>query len=139
MIRTQFFHDLTDEIAQLRREVFIIEQGISEIDEFEGGEDTFVHICVFECTELVGYIRVRIDGKQLRIGRAAIVKNKRRQGLGSNIMREAENYGRSLGCILACLNAQVQAKKFYEYLGYSAREPVFIEAGIPHIKMEKTL
>ena len=119
--------------------MFVIEQNISEKDEFEGGEDTFTHFCLFKDRSLAGYIRIAVDDRILHIGRVAVKKNFRKQGLGSLLMKTVEDYGVSKGCDSFILHAQLKAKNFYQKLGYITSGDEFIEAGIVHIVMTKDI
>jgi predicted GNAT family N-acyltransferase len=139
MISIKQHPDINDEIVEIRREVFMHEQGISEKDEFEGGENEYTHFCLYLVSALVGYIRISNIDFILHIGRVAIKKPYRGNGYGRKLMLHVESYGRNAECVEAQLNAQVQAADFYAKLGYLKKGEVFIEAGIDHIKMAKLL
>jgi len=139
MMRIERYFDLTTEIAEIRREVFMEEQGISFVDEFEGGENTFVHFCLYCSNHLIGYARAISESADLHIGRVAVRKMWRKQGYGYILMKAAEEYGRENGCKTASLNAQIQAMGFYVQLGYNEVGDAFIEAGIEHKCMIKVL
>lgn len=137
MIVVEMSFNIDESIASIRRDVFVVEQGISEEDEFEGGEDAFTHFCLFKDGSLVGYIRVAVGRNVLHIGRVAVRREFRNQGLGRVLMDTAEGYGVSSGCISFSLHAQLRARGFYEKLGYMASGEEFVEAGIKHIVMTK--
>ena len=131
------FFDINDDITAIRREVFMVEQGISYTDEFEGNEDSFIHFCCYENDLLIGYLRASISNDMMRIGRVAVRKEYRKQGVGVKLMTVAENFGKEKGCKLVSLNAQIQAKGFYAKLGYIESGNIFLEANIKHILMKK--
>jgi predicted GNAT family N-acyltransferase len=136
----RYYPDLNDEMAAIRREVFIDEQGVPEAEEYEGHEDLYTHFCAYDGNLLAGYLRVIREEDRLRVGRVAVRKAYRLQGIGARLMASAEAFGRdSLGCTTAVLNAQLQASGFYRKLGYCAVGGVFKEAGIEHVAMEKRL
>ena len=69
----------------------------------------------------------------------AVRKLYRGQNLGSKIMHAAENVIRRDGFKTCSLSAQVQARPFYESLGYVAEGEEYLDEGCPHILMRKQL
>lgn len=132
-------YDINNEIALLRHEVFVEEQGVTEEEEYDGNESDFIHFCMYENEELIGYARASVKEGTIHIGRVVIRKDKRKHGYGKEVVLFAEEYGIRAGCRVASLNSQIQAKGFYDKLGYEADGEVFIEAGIDHIRMSKNL
>lgn len=131
--------DLNDDIAAIRREVFMEEQGISYTDEFDDNEDSLIHFCYYEQNILIGYIRVSISNNVIHISRVAVRKDFRKRGVGTKLMTHAEDFGRNNGCEISSLNAQLQAKGYYARSGYVEYGNIFLEANIAHILMEKHL
>ena len=112
----QILDHITDEIKQIRIDVFMKEQGFE--DEFD------------EIDDIAKFVLLSIDGKpagtcryfpsneegDAHIGRMAVRKLYRGQHLGTKIMIAAENGIRRDGFKTCSLSAQVQAKPFYESL-----------------------
>ena len=122
----QILDHITDEIKQIRIDVFMKEQGFTE--EFD------------EIDETAKFVLLSIDGKAAaHIGRMAVRKLYRGQHLGTKIMMAAENAIRRDGYKTCSLSAQVQAKPFYESLGYKAEGEEYLDEGCPHILMRKLL
>ena len=135
----QILDHITDEIKQIRIDVFMKEQGFA--DEFD------------EIDEIAKFVLLYIDGKpagtcryfpsneegDAPIGRMAVRKLYRGQHLGTKIMMAAENGIRRDGFKTCSLSAQVQAKPFYESLGYKAEGEEYLDEGCPHILMRKVL
>ena len=135
----QILDHITDEIKQIRIDVFMKEQGFE--DEFD------------EIDEIAKFVLLYIDGKpagtcryfpsneegDADIGRMAVRKLYRGQHLGTKIMMAAENGIRRDGFKTCSLSAQVQAKPFYESLGYKAEGEEYLDEGCPHILMRKVL
>ena len=135
----QILDHITDEIKQIRIDVFMKEQGFE--DEFD------------EIDEIAKFVLLYIDGKpagtcryfpsneegDANIGRMAVRKLYRGQHLGTKIMMAAENGIRRDGFKTCSLSAQVQAKPFYESLGYKAEGEEYLDEGCPHILMRKVL
>jgi len=133
------FYDIQDDIHMLRVEVFIDEQGISKADEFEGCENDFIHCCLYKKNMLIACARVSKHKFIAQIGRVAVKKQMRKFGYGREIMFWAEIEAMKIGCTSIVIHAQVQVEEFYKKIGYKPEGEVFIEAGIPHIKMTKSL
>ena len=135
----QILDHITDEIKQIRIDVFMKEQGFE--DEFD------------EIDEIAKFVLLYIDGKaagtcryfpgneegDAHIGRMAVRTLYRGQHLGTKIMMAAENGIRRDGFKTCSLSAQVQAKPFYESLGYKAEGEEYLDEGCPHILMRKIL
>lgn len=82
--------------------------------------------------EPIGTARLLPDG---HIGRMAVLRQWRRRGVGTALLREILNEAEKRNFVQVVLNAQVSAGKFYELLGFQKMGKEFMEAGIPHIKM----
>ena len=135
----QILDHITDEIKQIRIDVFMKEQGFE--DEFD------------EIDEIAKFVLLYIDGKpagrcryfpsneegDAHIGRMAVRKLYRGQHLGTKIMMAAENGIRRDGFKTCSLSAQVQAKPFYESLGYKTEGEEYLDEGCPHVMMRKVL
>jgi predicted GNAT family N-acyltransferase len=73
------------------------------------------------------------------IGRMAVLKNWRRQGVGSAVLNALLNIARARGDELTVLHAQSYATQFYLRSGFEITSGEFIEAGIPHVEMRRRL
>ena len=76
-----------------------------------------------------------LNGGVGKIGRVAVLREKRGTGLGKALIRAALDELRALGLEQAKLGAQTHAIGFYEALGFVAIGPEFMDAGIPHRDM----
>ena len=63
----------------------------------------------------------------------------RQFGIGRLIITQLEQQAKRSGAKKAKLDAQVHAIGFYEKLGYTVQSDVFVDAGIEHVLMTKTL
>lgn len=123
-------------IRAVREHVFINEQGISPEIEFDGLDDSAIHVLVFSNGLAIGTGRILDDG---HIGRIAILRQFRNQGLGSKIVRSLIDEAINRGYKRVYLGAQKQAVNFYRKLGFIQFGEAFLEAGIMHLSMEKNL
>ena len=119
----------------LRRLVFMVEQGISEEEEFDGLDDVATHLLVWSGDIPVGTARILIDGDYGKIGRVAVLKDHRGTGLGKALITAAMDELRKLPVQTAKLGAQNHAIGFYETLGFTVSGPEYLDAGIPHHDM----
>ena len=63
----------------------------------------------------------------------------KRKGVGTEIVKELENYAQSKGANIMVLNARENAISFYLSLGYQEVGPYQSDTGIPHKTMKKNL
>ena len=135
----QILNAINDDIKQIRIDVFINEQGFE--NEFDDIDKTAKFVLLSIDGKAVGTCRFfpsNIDG-DAHIGRMAVRKLYRGQNLGSKIIHAAENGIRRDGFKTCSLSAQVQARPFYESLGYVAEGEEYLDEGCPHILMRKQL
>jgi predicted GNAT family N-acyltransferase len=120
---------------QLRRVVFIEEQGVPEADELDDKDDAAIHLLATENGTPVGSARLLIMGDTGKIGRVCVLKSHRGTGLGAALIRAAITELRSNGLARAKLGSQTHAIGFYARLGFTPTGPEYIDAGIPHRDM----
>lgn len=123
-------------IREVRDTVFIQEQSIDPDIEFDGLDESAVHAIVYSNAQPVGTGRILDDG---HIGRIAILKAFRGQGLGSKIVLSLIDEATKKGYPRVYLGSQKHAIDFYIKLGFQPFGDEFMEAGIPHLSMEKLL
>ena len=122
----------------LRRIVFVIEQKVPEDMERDEFDAEAIHAIARDGEVVVGTGRLVVEGRRGRIGRMAVQKERRGEGIGNGLMEFLESRARELGLTEIYLHAQVYAKEFYAKKGYAERGEEFDEAGIAHIEMFKT-
>lgn len=121
-------------ISEVRNMVFIKEQHIDPEIEFDGLDDVAVHALVLFDGKAVGTGRILDDG---HIGRIAIIKEFRAKGFGSKIVLSLIDEATNKGYPRVYLGSQKHAIDFYTKLGFEPFGDEFMEAGIPHLSMEK--
>lgn len=129
----------------LRTEVFVNEQNVPielELDEKDNSEHT-IHIGYFNGDKLIGVARlIDMDKEVIHIGRVAIDKNHRGEGIGHKLILGCEDIAKNVlnRDFTIELSAQVYAENFYKKLGYNrVNDNIYIDAGIEHIDMKKTI
>lgn len=124
----------------LRRVVFIDEQGVSEADEVDGLDDSAIHLLALDGDVPVGTARLLVKGSMGKIGRVCVLPAARGTGLGAKLILAAlEELRKQPGVTEAYLGAQSHATGFYEKLGFTVEGEEFLDAGIPHRHMRRTL
>ncbi len=123
-------------ISAIREAVFIKEQNIDPELEFDGLDESAIHVLVAADGEYVGTGRMLDDG---HIGRIAILRDYRGRGLGASVVQALVDEAVRRGYPRVYLGAQTHAIDFYAKLGFTPYGDEFMDAGIPHLAMEKTL
>ena len=133
------FNKLEPNIKMIRKIVFEDEQGfIDEFDEIDNS-DTVVHMLLCKDAVPIATCRFFKVNNEYKIGRIAVVKEYRGQGIGRIIVSCAEEKVYELGGRELCLSSHVRVQGFYEKLGYVAEGEIYMDQMCPHIKMKKKL
>jgi predicted GNAT family N-acyltransferase len=128
-----------NEALKLRYEVFVEEQNVPvelEIDEYDNDA---IHVIYLVDENVVGTLRIVNKKGKAKIGRVAVKKTHRLQGIGAEMLRYALEFAKKNGYQESFLESQTQATSFYEKLGFQAEGDIFMDAGIPHVLMRKKL
>ena len=131
-----YSEEYAPQIRAIRDEVFIQEQGIDPTLEFDGCDADALHALITIDGQPVATGRLLNDG---HIGRIAVLAAYRGQGVGAQVVRSLIKEAELQGYARVYLGAQVHAVDFYRKLGFVAFGDEFVEAGIPHLAMEKNL
>lgn len=123
----------------VRREVFVVGQQVSEEEEIDGLDPHCLHVIALAGDEAVGTARLRFVDGHGKAERVAVRAARRGQGIGAALMYALEAEAAARGADEMHLHAQVQVVPFYEALGYVSHGEQFVEAGIDHLAMTKVL
>ena len=125
------------EAAALRFAVFVGEQNVPSGIELDDKDAVCVHALAYDdAGRAIGTGRLLPDG---HIGRMAVIKEWRRQGIGAKLLEALIAEAGKRGHADVALSAQLQAAEFYRSHGFVAEGKVYEEAGILHQKMRKAL
>ncbi|WP_242143126.1 MULTISPECIES: GNAT family N-acetyltransferase [unclassified Bacillus cereus group] len=139
--RIQEMKDL-ETAFQIRKEVFVKEQGVpleDEFDTFDTLSEFCQHILVYYNEIPVGTGRIRFVDNMGKLERICILQPYRKYGLGKVIIQTLEEIAYEKGANKVKLHGQTQAEGFYKKLHYQPSSDIFMEDGIPHILMTKEL
>jgi len=124
-------------LRRVRYAVFVVEQGVPEVLEWDASDESAVHALAENASDRpIGCARLLNDG---HIGRVAVVRDWRRQGVGRALMQRLIGVARERGDPVVIVNAQVAAMPFYAGDGFAATGAQFEEAGIDHHVMTRRL
>ncbi|OFW47538.1 MAG: GNAT family N-acetyltransferase [Acinetobacter sp. GWC1_38_13] len=135
MYRVQSGHwdKLEQDAKFIRKQVFIIEQNIPEEEEWDDQDMIPDHFVVYDQDQPIATARLLQNNS---VGRVAVLKAYRGQGIGRMIMLEIIRQAHQQDRKFLQLSSQVHAISFYEKLGFSIQGDAYDECGIPHIKMQ---
>lgn len=136
-VLTSDWNSSKDQLTFVRKQVFIIEQGIDPKDEWDELDKDAVHFVSFGTTAVpTGTCRLTEDGQ---IGRLAVLPAYRHQGYGEMLINRAVKVAREMGIRNVFLHAQVDVQTFYEKQDFRSDGKMFLEAGKMHIRMERDI
>lgn len=119
----------------VRKEVFMDEQGFStELDETD---KIATHVILYDNDKPIATGRIYQENDEYHIGRICVLKAYRKNHLASIVMQTLEEIGFKQTDTIY-LSAQIQAKGFYEKLGYLAYGDEYMDEHCPHIMMKKS-
>lgn len=124
---------------ELRKKVFIDEQSVPHNLEVDGRDNDAMHVVALSEGLIVGTLRMLPEGLSLHIGRVAVLQELRRRRIGTKMMETAMQFAQDKQYTSICLDAQTTAIPFYTRLGFRTTGEVFMDAGMPHVSMEKPL
>ena len=136
------FEELTNrelyEILKSRTEIFLLEQDIKCQDMDDTDYDS-LHCFFMEGGRVIAYLRAFYqddDRSIVKIGRVLTLEHGR--GIGTELMRQSLRVIKErMDCRKVSMNAQKQAVRFYERLGFEVTSGDFLEEGVVHNVMEK--
>lgn len=134
-IRLCSWEQVRVDARRIRELVFVQEQGVPLALEMDDEDLRCDHALAYtEGGLAVGTGRLLPDG---HIGRMAVLKEWRGKGVGALLLLALVERARQRDHAHVRLNAQSHATEFYRRYGFEVSGPQFMEAGIPHISMQR--
>ena len=119
---------------QIRTAVFVQEQGVNVLDEYDAFEEVSQHYLVTVDSKAVATARWRFTPNGIKLERFAVLPTYRGEGIGKflveQVIEEVQKHAKPI-----YLHAQIQVVDFYQKLGFEKEGVLFEEAGIQHFKM----
>ena len=124
--------------AQLVRfEVFVQEQHVPADEELDEDDEHCVHAVAYTQDGLpIGTGRLLPNA---HIGRMAVLTSYRGRGVGSRLLTALIEEARRRNFHEVALAAQLHAQGFYRAHGFVAEGGVYLDAGIEHVTMRRSL
>ena len=120
-------------LKKVRFQVFVREQGVPEHMECDQEDESAMHFLALDSEgNPIGTARLLRSGQ---IGRMAVLKPWRHQGVGQALLCTTLDFIRAANYPNPFLNAQIEAIAFYRQHGFLSVGKTFMEAGIAHRKM----
>lgn len=140
-VRTGDWNTLAHDAQRVRTAVFIEEQGIPREEEWDEADATCVHAVAYNRLEQpVATGRLLVGGPGVgKIGRMAVHRALRGSGVGRQIVEALTRAALARGDRVLRLSAQKTAEGFYRRLGYEPVGETYLDVGIPHVDMERSL
>ena len=124
-------------LRRVREQVFVREQGVPVALEWDGRDPDALHLLAQDAEGApIGTARMLADGQ---IGRMAVLPPWRGKGVGSALLAELLAIAARQHYPPLFLNAQIQVVNFYRRAGFEPEGEVFMDAGIPHRRMRRTI
>ncbi|PHR73015.1 MAG: GNAT family N-acetyltransferase [Arcobacter sp.] len=129
-------------ILQVREEVFIVEQNCIYKD-LDNKDLTALHLILKEDLEIIAYLRIlktKENSAEISFGRVLVRQKGRGKGYAKLIVKKAiQHIEKTYKDNTITIDAQSYLKKFYQGFGFEESSDEFLEDGIPHICMRKTI
>lgn len=126
------FEPFEAQILEIRFKVFVEEQGVDPRLEVDGRDSQCLHAIAYQNDTPIGTGRLLPDG---HIGRLAVLKAHRSQGVGQAMLLKLIEAARDRGWSRVELSSQIQVISFYEKFGFKRYGDTYLEAGIVHTDM----
>ncbi len=118
----------------IRQKVFVEEQNVDAILEYDGKDDEATHYLLYYNGKPVGTARWRFTPHGIKLERFALLPEFRNKGIGSAFLKQVMADVLITGQVIY-LHAQEKAVTYYEREGFKIEGEAFYEAGIRHFKM----
>lgn len=126
-----------EEAKKIREDVFVQEQGFSETSEFDEADLCCWHVVLSVENRPAATGRILQDeAGRWHLGRIAVRKAYRKNGLGAALVHEMILKAKELGADEIVLGAQCRAKGFYEKLGFVVCGQEYMDEHVPHVEMK---
>ena len=136
ILQVPVFSDLANLAMALRREVFVLEQGVPESEEYDAYDLTADQYVTVIGGDVVATLRVIQREGFGQVSRFVVRASHRGQGIGRRLLGHVLQNLVAQDKPKAYLSAQADKVGFYEKLGFRAYGDEFIECGIVHRHMK---
>ena len=123
------------QLKNIREQVFIQEQKVTPELEWDGMDENAMHFLVFNDKAAIGCARAIVIKDHMQLGRMAVLKEYRGQGIGSALLEKAMTIAKLNQLSAIYISAQCHAIDFYKKFGFEVTSDIYLDAEIPHRDM----
>ncbi|CAM8332412.1 ElaA Predicted acyltransferase [Candidatus Methylopumilus planktonicus] len=127
--------DGLSQLKNIREKVFIQEQKVTPQLEWDGMDEKAIHFLVFNDKAAIGCARAIVIKDHMQLGRMAVLKEYRGQGIGSALIEKAMTTAKLNQLSAIYISAQCHAIDFYKKFGFEVTSGIYLDAEIPHRDM----
>lgn len=122
-------------LTMIREKVFIEEQKVMPQLEWDGMDEEAIHFLVYKDEKAIGCARALVIENHMQLGRMAILKEYRGEGIGSHLIEKVITTAKLNQLSLIDISAQCHAIDFYKKFGFKVISDIYLDAEIPHRDM----
>jgi predicted GNAT family N-acyltransferase len=123
------------QLKNIREKVFIQEQKVTPQLEWDGLDEKAIHFLVFNDKVAIACARAILIKDHMQLGRMAVLKEYRGQGIGSGLIEKAMTTAKLNQLSAIYISAQFHAINFYKKFGFEVTSDIYLDAEIPHRDM----
>ena len=127
--------DEYDSLTMIREKVFIEEQKVTSQLEWDGMDKEAIHFLAFKDEKAIGCARALVIEYCMQLGRIAVLKEYRGEGIGSALLEKAIVTAKLNQISSIHISAQCYAIDFYLKFGFEVTSDIYLDAEIPHRDM----
>jgi len=127
--------DGLSQLKNIREKVFIQEQKVTPQLEWDGMDEKAIHFLVFNDKAAIGCARAIVIKDHMQLGRMAVLKEYRGQGIGSALLEKAIVTAKLNQISSIHISAQCYAIDFYLKFGFKVMSDIYLDAEILHRDM----
>ena len=127
--------DGLSQLKNIREKVFIQEQKVTPQLEWDGMDEKAIHFLVFNDNAAIGCARAIVIKDHMQLGRMAVLKEYRGQGIGSALIEKAMTTAKLNQLSAIYISAQCHAIDFYKKFCFEVTSDIYLDAEIPHRDM----
>ncbi|QDC89807.1 GNAT family N-acetyltransferase [Candidatus Methylopumilus universalis] len=124
-----------DSLTMIREKVFIEEQKVTSQLEWDGMDKEAIHFLAFKDEKAIGCARALVIEYCMQLGRIAVLKEYRGDGIGSALIEKAMTTAKLNQLSAIYISAQCHAIDFYKKFGFEVTSDIYLDAEIPHRDM----
>ena len=123
-------------LTMIREKVFIEEQEVTSQLEWDGMDKDAIHFLAFKDKKGVGCARAFVIQNRMQLGRMAVLREYRGEGIGSALIETAMTLAKLNQLSGIYISAQCHAIDFYKKFGFEVTSDIYLDAEIPHRDMK---